>query len=311
MEKIPMNLLNLEIKTSYDINQCRGVVTAPSRTAKPRSHDGLTILIDRGIPTRYFCDVVDSFGHYVDAIKFGWGSSLVTPDLEIKIAHLVNKDIHFFFGGTLFEKAIHQGRFKELYKFFKRYNPYYVEISDGTIELPPEQKGLYIRQLSQEFNVLSEVGYKDSQRSEELSGDRWVELIQQDFSAGATKVILEARESGRSGICQSNGALREEIISQIVDSSIPVSSLIFEAPNSSLQSYLIHQFGANVNLANIPFEQALNLESLRLGLRSDTFYARNSASPVRQAEKQDVVLSNCSDSLNNSLNPPAFYDYQI
>jgi phosphosulfolactate synthase len=302
-----MNLLNLK-KNPYGHPIGLSTLNTPQRTTKPRKQDGLTILIDRGIPTRYFCDVIDSFGDYVDIVKFGWGSSLVTPDLGMKIACLLNRKIDFFFGGTLFEKFVHQGKFDEFYAFLRKYRPHYVEISDGTIELDPMQRHRFIERLSQEFIVFSEVGYKDAQRSEEMCADQWIDLIQKDFLSGARKVILEARESGSSGICQSNGSLREDIISQIVGSGISPASLIFEAPNSALQSYLIKRFGANVNLANVPFEQALNLESLRLGLRSDTFYAFQPSAPKPEAPLKRQVVSARPIEL---IAAAGDYDYQI
>lgn len=241
----------------------------PFRDIKPRNH-GLTILIDNGIPTKQFIDVIDSHGEFIDLIKFGWCTSLITKDLDKKIEYLRANNLDFYFGGTLFEKALQQRKVDALYNYFKRWGCKYVEISNGTIDLSNKVKAEYISDFSQEFEVFSEVGYKDTQRSMNLTPETWIEYILEDLEAGAVKVITESRESGQSGICAADGSVRCDLIDAIFNSEINLENLIFEAPNKALQVYFIKQLGANVNLANIPFKDVIGLETLRLGLRSDT-----------------------------------------
>lgn len=241
----------------------------PFRDIKPRNH-GLTILIDNGISTRQFFDVIDSHGEFVDLIKFGWCTSLITKDLDKKIEYLRANKLDFYFGGTLFEKALQQRKVDALYNYFKQWGCKYVEISNGTIDLSNKAKAEYISDFSTEFEVFSEVGYKDTQRSMDLTPEIWVEYILEDLEAGAVKVITESRESGQSGICSADGSVRCDLINAIFNSDINLENLIFEAPNKALQVYFIKQLGANVNLANIPFKDVIGLETLRLGLRSDT-----------------------------------------
>jgi phosphosulfolactate synthase len=146
----------------------------------------------------------------------------------------------------------------------------HVEVSNGSIALSNTEKAAFITQFASEYTVFSEVGYKDEVRSRDLPPKAWIEFIREDLRAGATKVITEARESGRSGICRANGELRYGLITEILDSGIPLDDLIFEAPNKDLQIYFIRKLGANVNFANIGVDDVINLETLRLGLRSDT-----------------------------------------
>ena len=242
----------------------------PIREIKPRSY-GLTILIDNGTPTQHFFDVIGSHSDFIDIVKFGWCTALITKDIDRKIEYLLSKGIKFYFGGTLFEKALQQKKLDWFYTYLKNYHCRYVEISNGTIYLTNKEKAQYISDFSQEFEVFSEVGYKDAQRSLDLPPEKWVEYILEDMEAGAVKVITESRESGRSGICLPNGSIRCDLIQQIFNSGINLENLIFEAPNKSMQVYFIKQLGANVNLANIPFDDIIGLETLRLGLRSDTF----------------------------------------
>lgn len=241
----------------------------PSRTEKPRQ-SGLTLLIDNGIPIRHFMDVVDSYSELIDLVKFGWGTCLVTKDLHRKIEYLLAKGVEFYLGGTLFEKALQQKKLDALYTYFKQCGCRYVEISNGTINLSNREKAKYIADFSQEFKVFSEVGYKDAQRSLDLEPEEWVDYIFEDMAAGAVKVITESRESGRSGICSADGSIRCDLIEEILNSGINLEDLVFEAPNKTLQTYFIKQLGSNVNLANIPFNDVIGLETLRLGLRSDT-----------------------------------------
>ena len=242
----------------------------PSRDVKPRT-TGLTIVIDNGVPLRFFEDVMESSGDWVDLVKFGWGTSLVTPRLDEKIACLRRLGIDYFFGGTLFEKFYVQNQIDAYEKFCLQHECRYVEISNGTAPLSNEEKGRWIAHFAERFKVLSEVGYKDVNQSLMLPPNRWIQFIQEDFAAGASYVITEARESGTSGICRENGELRFGLIEEILDANIEIEKLVFEAPNKSLQTHFIEKVGSNVNLANVPFADIIPLETLRLGLRSDTF----------------------------------------
>lgn len=241
----------------------------PRRTEKPRS-EGLTSLLDNGISTQVFQDVVTSFTPIIDVVKFGWCTALVTKDIERKAAILRELKLDYYLGGTLFEKALIQGKLKEFVNYSRSLKCTHIEVSNGTIDISNKEKAQYIKSLSGEFNVLSEVGYKDATKSIELSPARWIEFIREDLAAGATKVITEARESGKSGICRDNGELRFGLIAEILDSGLSPKDLIFEAPNKTLQVYFIKKVGPNVNLGNINFADPLGLETLRLGLRSDT-----------------------------------------
>jgi phosphosulfolactate synthase len=244
----------------------------PERDKKPRT-TGLTILIDNGVPLNYFKDTITSNADLIDFVKFGWGTPLVTKHLEEKMVCLRENRVQFFFGGTLFEKFCSQGKIDDFYTYCRNYDCEYVEISNGTLNLPNKEKAKFISDFAKEFHVFSEVGKKDSQQSMQQSSAEWVEYILEDLEAGSEKVITEARESGTSGLCNSKGELRYGLIDEIVYSGISTEHLVFEAPNKAMQTYFIKLLGPNVNLGNIPFTDAIPLETLRLGLRSDTFYS--------------------------------------
>jgi phosphosulfolactate synthase len=244
----------------------------PRRAEKPRG-TGLTMVIDGGIPLGHFTDLVSSAAEYIDFVKFGWGTAVVTGNMHAKIDVLRANEIGFYFGGTLFEKYVLQGRFDDFRKFCDEHSGRHVEVSNGTISLSNSEKASYIRKLADDFTVVSEVGFKDASRSEQLPPSMWVEYIREDLEAGASLVTLEARESGRSGICRPDGALRFGLIEDVLASEIGQDSLLFEAPTTALQAHFITRLGPDVNLGNIPAHSVIGLETLRLGLRADTLVA--------------------------------------
>lgn len=241
----------------------------PARDAKPRSN-GITMMMDGGLPIRYFQDVIQSSHQYIDFVKFGWGTGVVTETLHRKIDCLQCHDIAFYFGGTLFEKHVLQGQFDGFRAFCHECSCRYVEVSNGTIDLSNSEKAAYIRKLSREFSVISEVGFKDPDRSGNLPPHRWIECINEDLDSNAVLVTLESRESGRSGICRANGELRYGLIEELLACTVQPDRLLFEAPTTALQAYFVRRLGPNVNMANIAASDVIGLETLRLGLRADT-----------------------------------------
>ena len=57
-----------------------------------------------------------------------------------------------------------------------------------------------------------------------------------------------------------------------ITSKIPPDSILWETPQKAQQVYFIKLMGANVNLGNISFDDVIPLETLRIGLRGDTFF---------------------------------------
>lgn len=242
----------------------------PTRPAKPRA-DGRTLVLDPGLPLGLFCDLLGAAGEYVDAVKFGWGTSVVTGQLESKIRLLDAFGIDWFFGGTLFEKHVAQGRFAEYRRWCERWGARTVEVSNGTVEMSNADKAAYIRELCRDFTVLSEVGHKQPARAEQLTSRNWADYVREDIDAGASSVILEAREAGTIGIAAADGTLRSDLLDDVLGTGVSPTALIIEAPTKVLQAGTLGRLGPNANLGNIALPDVLGLETLRLGLRSDTF----------------------------------------
>ncbi len=238
----------------------------PARSAKPRER-GITHVIDRGLSVAAVDGLVETAGGSVDIVKLGWGTALVTANLKPKLERYAAHGIPVVLGGTLTELAIKQGRVEGLVAWLRELGLRHVEISDGTIALEPEVKVHLIRQLASHFTVLSEVGSKDAEVI--MAPYVWVEQIERDLEAGAWKVIAEARESGKAGIYRADGEVRTGLIDEIVH-AIDADRMIFEAPLREQQVWLLKRLGSECNLGNIAPEDVLSLETLRLGLRSDT-----------------------------------------
>jgi phosphosulfolactate synthase len=239
------------------------------REPKPRRR-GLTAVIDPGLFTGHFEDAIDSVGEFVDLVKFGWGTCLVTKDIKRKIDILRGAGIGFYFGGTLFERYALDGLVSEWLALCRVLGTTHVEVSNGTIPIDNTEKARWVARLADEFVVISEVGFKDIRRSDALAPMHWLSFIEEDLAAGAHLVTAEARESGRSGMCRADGEPRHELIDEILGSRIDLDRLLFEAPNKDLQTYFLRRMGASVNLGNVRADDVIALETLRRGLRSDT-----------------------------------------
>jgi phosphosulfolactate synthase len=247
----------------------KDLLKLPQRTTKPRQN-GITHVLDSGLSVAGVDGMVEVAGEYVDLVKLGWGTAVVTGNLEAKLARYKAAGIPAMFGGTLTELAIAQDRLDALVAWSHELGLEYIELSDGTINIDHDRKLELISTLAEEFTVLSEVGSKDDTRI--MAPYRWVEQIESELEAGAWKVIAEARESGRTGIFRHDGEVRMGLIDEILH-AVPAERVLFEAPLKDQQVWFVRRVGPDVNLGNISPEEALSLETIRVGLRADTAVA--------------------------------------
>ena len=239
----------------------------PPRSVKPRQQ-GITHVLDRGLSVAEVDGLVEVAGGFVDLVKLGWGTSVATANLRPKLERYREHGIPVVLGGSLTELAIAQDRLEELIEWVKQLGLEHFEISDGTIALEHDQKVAMIERLAGDFTVLSEVGSKDDTGAI-TPPYLWVEQMRRELEAGAWKVIAEGRESGTAGIFRPSGEVREGLIGEIVHEIDP-GRILFDAPRKDQQVWFVKRFGADVNLGNVPTDEVLALETLRLGLRSDT-----------------------------------------
>jgi len=239
----------------------------PERTAQPRS-SGLTMVMDKGLSINQVKDFMSVAGPHVDIVKLGFGTAFVTPNLREKIELYQTYDVPLYFGGTLFEAFLIRNQFDDYISVCKDYGIKYIEVSDGSINIPHAEKCGYIEKLTKHVTVLSEVGSKDAAHI--IPPYKWIELMRAELEAGSSYVIAEAREAGNVGIYRGSGEVREGLVQEIL-TQIPAEKIIWEAPQKAQQLYFLELIGCNVNLGNIAPNEVIPLESMRIGLRGDTF----------------------------------------
>lgn len=240
----------------------------PARSRKPRE-EGLTMVMDKGLSMRQAEDMIDSSGELVDLVKLGFGTSFITPRLKEKVKLYQKAGMRVYLGGTLFEAFVARGQFKDYRKLMDQLGLDTTEVSDGSINMPAKEKCKYIAELAKHFTVLSEVGSKETGIL--ISPAKWVNMMRTELDAGSWKVIAEARESGTVGIYRPSGHAHTQLVGRIL-AKVAAKDILWEAPQKSQQVWFIKQLGANVNLGNISSEEVIALETLRLGLRGDTFF---------------------------------------
>lgn len=239
----------------------------PERTAQPRKN-GITMVMDKGLSIEEAKNLMSVGYPHIDMVKLGFGTSFVTPNLKEKLEVYRSYDMPVYFGGTLFEAFLIRGQFNDYIQVCKEFGVSYMEVSDGSISIPHEEKCRYIELLSKHGVVLSEVGSKDAATI--IPPYKWIELMRAELNAGSAYVIAEAREAGNVGIYRGTGEVREGLVQEIL-TQIPAENIIWEAPQKAQQLYFLQLIGCNVNLGNIAPSEIIALEAMRIGLRGDTF----------------------------------------
>ncbi len=240
----------------------------PERTERPRD-SGITMVMDKGITLKHAEDFVDNYADYVDFVKFGFGTSVISKNVKEKVKLYQKAGIKTYVGGTLFEAFVARGQFDEYQKFIDAYGFDSAEVSDGSINMEHNSKCEYISKLARNYTVLSEVGSKEEGII--IHPAKWTSMMKAELEAGSFKVIAEARESGTVGIFHKNGSAHSMLITRITN-KIKATDIIWETPQKSQQVYFINLFGPNVNVGNISVDDVIPLETLRMGLRGDTFF---------------------------------------
>lgn len=239
----------------------------PERAVKPRE-SGITMVMDKGLSLLQAEDFLSNCSDYTDIIKLGFGTSIATPKLQEKIKLYQDAGMAVYFGGTLFEAFVIRNQFDDFVKLLEKYGVKHAEVSDGSINISQDEKCDYIHKLSKYVTVISEVGSKDAEKI--IPPYEWIDMMQAELEAGVWKVIAEARESGTVGIFRGTGEVRSGLVAEIIR-KVPLDKIIWEAPQKAQQVWFMKLYGANVNLGNIAPSEVIPLETLRLGLRGDSF----------------------------------------
>ena len=241
----------------------------PERTIRPRTH-GLTMINDKGLSIAEARNLVSGSLPHIDLVKLAFGTPLVTAGLHEKIKVFQDAGIPVYFGGLLFEAFVIRNQFNDYLDLLKEYDISWIEVSDGSIDIPHVEKCGYIEKLSKYGTVLSEVGSKDKDREHITPPYQWIKLMKSELEAGSTYIVAEARETGTVGLYRNSGEVREGLVQEIL-TKIPAEKILWEAPQKDQQLYFLTLIGANANLGNINPTEVIALEAMRVGLRGDTF----------------------------------------
>jgi phosphosulfolactate synthase len=226
------------------------------------------MVMDKGLSIQEVHNFISVAKPHIDIVKLGFGTSFVTPNLKEKIEVYHSHNIPVYFGGTLFEAFLIRNQFEDYIHVCKEYGITYMEVSDGSINIPHAEKCGYIEKLTKHGTVLSEVGSKDAAHI--IPPYKWIELMDAELQAGSTYVIAEAREAGNVGIYRGSGEVREGLVQEIL-TKIPNEKILWEAPQKAQQLYFLELIDCNANLGNIAPNEVIPLETMRIGLRGDTF----------------------------------------
>lgn len=240
----------------------------PERPAKPRNV-GVTMFMDKGLSIHQVENLIESAGDYFDLVKLGFGTSYITKNLDQKIRLYKEAGMKVYLGGTLFEAFVIRDMFEDYIRLVEKLKLDHAEVSDGSVVMDHGKKCEMISKLAKHFTVLSEVGSKEEGII--IHPNKWISMMKTELEAGSWKVIAEAREGGNVGIYHRNGSAHTMLINKII-SKVPKDDILWEAPQKSQQVWFIKLLGANVNLGNISADDVIPLETLRLGLRGDTFF---------------------------------------
>jgi phosphosulfolactate synthase len=226
------------------------------------------MVMDKGLGLKEAELFIDSSANLTDVVKLGFGTSYISTNLKEKVKLYKQAGLKVYVGGTLFEAFIVRNMFDDYQKLIDNLGLNMAEVSDGSLEINHDKKCEYIHELAKQVTVLSEVGSKDAAKI--IPPYKWIEQMQTELAAGAWKVIGEAREGGNVGLFRDSGEVRQGLVEEIL-TQVPEDKIIWEAPQKSQQVWFIKLLGANVNLGNISPSEVIPLETIRLGLRGDTF----------------------------------------
>lgn len=239
----------------------------PCRGVKPRKR-GVTMVMDKGLYKSEAEGLAEIAASKIDFIKLGFGTSLFSDNLKEKIAIYKASNIDIYLGGTLIEACYVRGQVDDYERFIDELGLSAVEISDGSIIMDHKEKCRLISHFSRSRTVLSEVGSKIA--GADISTDKWIDMMKAELDAGSTFVIAEAREAGNVGIFDSKGNVNVDMINAIA-AQVPLEKIVWEAPLKAQQVWFVKHFGCDVNLGNIAPNEIISLETIRCGLRGDTF----------------------------------------
>lgn len=242
-----------------------------ARSRKPRK-TGLTMMMDWGLPLHQASDYMGLLAPYVDLVKIVVGTARLYPEdyLIKKLTMYSDAGVMTFLGGQFSEYVYATQGWDAMPGFFaeaKRLGFDALEVSDNCIPLNDQERTKMIRlAIGEGLEVHGEVGSKVVNQSPE-------DLIAQTkvcFDAGCHIVLVEGAE------LVTGGKVNESMMAAL-KSGLDLERTLLEltgpwikdvTPNDvfELKKFLVHEFGPDVNLANVMPADVLETEAFRCGL---------------------------------------------
>ncbi len=223
-------------------------------------------MVDNGLACSQVANLLDVAGEWIDLVELSEGTALVTANLQTKLNIYRTHHVPVVFGSIITRLAMAQGRLDRLRGWLRDLDVTVLMVPHVVPTLTSLERLLMIEQLACDYTVLSDFA-GDASTDAVFTPARSARLVHDEMSAGATGVLIGyPMPLDLSGsICDLHRHWLEGLIG-----CAGVDDLIFGAPDKALQVWLLEYVGREVNLGSIRTDDVISLETLRLGLRSDT-----------------------------------------
>lgn len=216
---------------------------------------------------------LDQSAHLMSTLKISMACWLVADEAATrqKIAAARDHGVATVVGGGPFEIAVAQGQLPAYLDVCADIGVTRVEAGEGFTDLPFAPRQIVSMAAERGLQVQFELGKKHGGSFSAAVADRLIEQGRAWLDAGASQLVIEARESARGvGLFDDAGHLNAALAEAFV-AAFGHGTVTFEAPDKASQFALLDHFGPLVHLCNVRLEELLRVEIYRRGLHSDAF----------------------------------------
>jgi phosphosulfolactate synthase len=220
---------------------------------------------------------LEQSSHLMSTLKISMACWIVAKEAATrqKIAAANKHDVPTVTGGGPFEIAVAQGQLPAYLELCADMGVSRIECGEGFTDLRMEAKDVVRMARERGLEVQFELGKKHEGAFTSDVVDKLIEKGQRWLDAGATQLVIEARESARGvGLFDEEGTLNQVFADRFVE-EFGIRTVMFEAPTKPDQFALLDHFGPEVHLTNVRLEEILRVEIYRRGLHSDAFSKPN------------------------------------
>jgi phosphosulfolactate synthase len=252
---------------TQDFLRAIGVADIPPRTSP----------FDPGYDPATLESHLDQSGSLMSILKISMACWLIANEhaTRRKIAAARKRGVPTVTGGGPFEIAVAQDQLSAYLDLCADIGVTRVECGEGFTTLTCSPARVVRMAHERGLEVQFELGKKHTGEFSERVVNSLIVQGRQWLDAGATQLVVEARESARGvGLFDDNGNFNAAFADRFAE-SFGLKVVMFEAPNKPSQFALLDHFGREVHLCNVRLEEFLRVEIYRRGLHSDAFAKPN------------------------------------